>query len=196
MLSAGWLVFAVIAAILLTWWVTFTVTRLDRLHARVDAAQATMDAQFVRRAAALALICEAPGARAVPEAAVMAEIAHRALSATESGREQAENDVSRAIGVLAALPIERAGLGGPAGLELDEASARAAIARRFYNDAVRDTRSLRARRMPRYLHLSGRRDVPQFFDIEDAPRAPGRIADMPALPAQTGADFDEAVGRA
>jgi len=31
-------------AILLTMWVTFTLTRLDRLHARVDAAQAALDA--------------------------------------------------------------------------------------------------------------------------------------------------------
>ena len=40
MLPAGWLVFAVAIAILLTTWVTFTITRLDRLHARVDAVEA------------------------------------------------------------------------------------------------------------------------------------------------------------
>jgi hypothetical protein len=43
------------------------------------------------------------------------------------------------------------------------------IARRFYNDAVRDTRTLRARRMPRLLRLAGRRSLPQFFDIDDTP---------------------------
>ena len=42
------------------------------------------------------------------------------------------------------------------------------IARRFFNDAVRDTRTLRARRMPRLLHLAGRRELPQFFDIDDS----------------------------
>jgi hypothetical protein len=41
------------------------------------------------------------------------------------------------------------------------------VARRFYNDAVRDTRTLRARRMPRLLHLAGRVELPQFFDIDD-----------------------------
>jgi len=51
--------------------------------------------------------------------------------------------------------------------ELHEAAARVLIARRFYNDAVRDTRTLRARRMPRLLHLAGRRAMPQFFDIDD-----------------------------
>src|SRR2546427_832610 len=39
-------------------WITFTLTRLDRLHARVDAAQAALDAQLVRRAAALLQVAE------------------------------------------------------------------------------------------------------------------------------------------
>jgi hypothetical protein len=48
------------------------------------------------------------------------------------------------------------------------------VARRFYNDAVRDTRSLRARRMPRVLRLAGHVQLPQFFDIDDTvpPQAP------------------------
>jgi hypothetical protein len=52
-LPAGWFIATVVLVILLTVWVTFTLTRLDRLHARVDAAQAALDAQLVRRAAAL-----------------------------------------------------------------------------------------------------------------------------------------------
>ena len=50
--SAGSLL-AVVVAVLLPMWVMFTLTRLDRLHARVDAAWAALDAQLVRRAAAL-----------------------------------------------------------------------------------------------------------------------------------------------
>lgn len=53
------------------------------------------------------------------------------------------------------------------------------IARRFYNDAVRDTRTLRARRMPRLLHLAGHRALPQFFDIDDTVPA---AAVVPANP--------------
>ena len=60
MLPVGWFVAAVTVAIRLTMWVTFTLTRLDRLHARVDAAQAAMDAQLVRRAAALLHVAESP----------------------------------------------------------------------------------------------------------------------------------------
>jgi hypothetical protein len=32
---------------------------------------------------------------------------------------------------------------------------------------VRDTRALRARRMPRLFRLAGRRELPEFFDIDD-----------------------------
>jgi hypothetical protein len=46
------------------------------------------------------------------------------------------------------------------------------IARGFYNDAVRDTRALRRRRMPRVLHLAGRRGLPLFFDIDDTMPVP------------------------
>ena len=42
-----------------------------------------------------------------------------------------------------------------------------ALARRFYNDAVRDTQALRGRRLPRVLRLHAGRPVPRFFDIDD-----------------------------
>lgn len=165
-LSAGWLIAAVIVAILLTTWVTFTLTRLDRLHARVDAAQAAMDAQLVRRAAALQHLAEMPGS-GVPVLAArqLAETAAVALTVGLADRQVAENQVGRAITELAEF---RDQLPSEAANELSEAATRVLIARRFFNDAVRDTRTLRARRMPRLLHLAGRRELPQFFDIDDS----------------------------
>jgi hypothetical protein len=53
---------------------------------------------------------------------------------------------------------------------------RVAIARRFYNDAVRDTRTLRGRRMPRILHLAGHREMPRYFDIDDTVIFPDQAA--------------------
>src|SRR4029450_3272455 len=87
-----------------------------------------------------------------------------ALSTTLDDRETAENAVGRSILELAG---QHADLPRTAGDELHEAGTRVLIARRFYNDAVRDTRALRARRMPRLLRLAGHRDMPQFFDIDD-----------------------------
>jgi hypothetical protein len=164
-LPVGWLVVAVVVAILLTFWVTFTLTRIDRLHARVDAAYAALDAQLVRRAAALQHLLEArAGPLADSDLLRYERAASAALSADVRARERAENEVGRVVGELVERPVapHRA-----EATELHEACVRVAIARRFYNDAVRDTRALRARRMPRILHLAGHRGMPRFFDIDD-----------------------------
>jgi hypothetical protein len=167
-LPAGWLIAAVLVAILLTFWVTLTLTRLDRLHARVDAAQAALDAQLVRRAAALLQLAERPDSGLAPQrAAELISTARAALAVRhwqESDRRAMENQVGRAI---AGLQQDRPRLPQDAVTELAEAATRVMIARRFFNDAVRDTRTLRARRMPRLLHLAGRRELPLFFDIDD-----------------------------
>lgn len=186
MLSIGWLVAAVVVAILLTTWITFTVTRLDRLHARVDAAQAALDAQLVRRAAALLHMAEAPGCTLPPAlAADMSVAAHGALLMEPEDRRAAENLVGRAMSDLSAHRDE---LPHEAAVELHEAATRVVIARRFFNDAVRDTRTLRARRMPRLLHLAGHRDLPQYFDIDDSTlfdsMFTGGPAGTPATPPQ------------
>jgi hypothetical protein len=166
MLPIGWLIAAVVLAILVTVWVTFTLTRIDRLHARVDAAQAALDAQLVRRAAALLHLAEMP--RSGLEPAVAAELAESARQAMEldlDDRRATENRISRAI---SDLTEHRNRLPAEAVAELSEAANRVLIARRFFNNAVRDTRTLRARRMPRLLHLAGHRELPQYFDIDDS----------------------------
>jgi hypothetical protein len=169
-LPVGWFVFAVVLAVLLTSWVSFTATRLDRLHARVDAAQAAMDAQLVRRAAALLHVAQTAEIGLISaEHRRYEDIAQTALIGAPGDRQYAENAVGRAVGELMAGPVP---LPPESDRELREAAERVLIARRFYNDAVRDTRTLRARRMPRLLRLAGRRSLPQFFDIDDTPPIP------------------------
>jgi hypothetical protein len=189
MLSGTWLVVAVLVAVLLTWWITFTVTRISRLYARTEAAQAAMDAQLVRRAAALVMVADESPDPLDAHSRMLREVSQRALTAPAPWRQAAENDVSRAVAELvgAASGVDgAAGAGGapaggpegaaaqallasPVGAELHEACVRSAIARRFYNDAARDTRALLSARLPRYLRLARGRQLPQFFDIEDAP---------------------------
>jgi hypothetical protein len=174
MSTAGWLVLVASLAVIGGLWVYFTASRLDRLHARLDAAQSALDAQLVRRVAALRhaaeidpisgqLAADGP-VLAAPERIRIESIAQVALTAAGPDRQAAENEVGRAVADIAVrgIVISRAQRD-----ELHESAVRVSIARRFYNDAVRDTRSLRGRRMPRLLHLAGRRELPQFFDIDD-----------------------------
>ena len=156
----GEVVLVVALVLLLALYVTWTASRLDRLHARVDAAWAALDAQLVRRASAARQVAASlpPGS----EAEALARAAGATLELGAEGRESRENDLSRAL--RAAVPLL------PPGADLSEletASTRVGLARAFHNDAVRDTRAVRLRRMPRALRLAGRRALPQYFEIDD-----------------------------
>jgi hypothetical protein len=156
------LVLVVVVAALFATWVTWTATRVDRLHIRVDAARATLDAQLVRRAAAVQALVDRDPDRLGPAAAERLRAAVRtALDADDGVRESAENDLGRA---LLELP---AGLDPALLRDLTDTSTRVLLARRFHNDAVRDTRALRGRRIPRLFRLGGRRPVPTFFEIDE-----------------------------
>ena len=162
-----WLIPVLAVGVLLGMWVAFTISRIDRLHARVDAAGAALDAQLVRRAAALQHAAQSSGGGL--DAGLRGEcdqVAERALNTTAAllDRGSVENGVGRAV---AALAEHSDRLRPEVVAELREAATRVQVARRFYNDAVRDTRAVRGRRMPRLLHLAGHRELPGFFDIDD-----------------------------
>ncbi|HMA47839.1 MAG TPA: hypothetical protein VKP11_11710, partial [Frankiaceae bacterium] len=125
-------------------YLTWLAARLDRLAMRVDAAQAGLDAQLVRRAAAAHALAHDRGLGELHRAA------QAAIDAPPEDREAAENALSRAL--RAAVPdVEPAALG-----EVEVAATRVGLARQFYNDAVRDLRALRGRRVVRLLRLPGR----------------------------------------
>jgi hypothetical protein len=149
---------------LLGFYVTWTAGRLDRLHARVDASWAALDAALVRRAAAARAVA---GRLDDPLAgACLAEAASAALEATVVEREQVENDLSRAL--KSSLPLLLHDPAGDAAMaELRTAATRVGLARSFHNAAVKDTRAVRLRRLPRALRLAGHRALPQFFEIDD-----------------------------
>ena len=152
------------AVVLLACYVTWTAGRLDRMHARVDAAWAALDAQLVRRAAAARAVV--PLLPPVPEAARLDAAAHEALDAGQGGRDAVENDLSRALRAAAPL-LQVSPEAEGVRAELETAASRVALARSFHNSAVNDARALRRRRLPRALRLAGRRVMPVGFDIDD-----------------------------
>ncbi|HEX6754839.1 MAG TPA: NUDIX hydrolase [Mycobacteriales bacterium] len=163
----------VVIAALLGVWVGWTSERVQRLHARTTSARASLDAQLVRRAAALQAIAERSTDTLGPQlAARLRGLAAASLDADPSTRESAENDLSRA---LYDIPpeVDEALLG-----DLADAARRVAFARRFYNDAVRDTVALRRGRLPRLFRLGGRQPLPAFFEIDDT--APKLLRPTPA----------------
>ena len=156
----------VVAAVLVLGWVTVLcfarVRRLDRLHVRTDAARAGLDAVLDRRAAAALSAAEVTeGDTADRLRAAIA--AARAARTCAGDREAAENVLGRALGTL-----DRSVLAPVLLAELVDAEQLLILARRVHNDAVRDTRGLRSRRLVRWLHLAGTAPMPEYFEIADA----------------------------
>jgi hypothetical protein len=146
-------------------WTAWTLVRLRRLGDRVERAWVALDMQLQRRAGlAEELAREHPSVVGEERASYLAAFAADARAPVDGDREMAENLLGRELRELAP------GLGElPAALrdDLEGTATRVGLARRFYNDAVRDTRALRRHRLPRLLRLHAARPLPRFFDIDD-----------------------------
>ncbi|HNM86799.1 MAG TPA: NUDIX domain-containing protein, partial [Mycobacterium sp.] len=89
-------------------------------------------------------------------------LADAAERSPRAARETAENELSTA---LARVDMTR--LPTPLVAELADAEARVVLARRFHNDAVRDTLALRERPAVRLLRLGGHAPRPAYFEIAE-----------------------------
>jgi hypothetical protein len=159
---------------LLAWYLSFSASRLDRLHHRVEGARGALDAQLVRRAEA-AVELAASGHLDPASGLLVAGAAAEALEAGETDdgrRELAESDLTRALQValdeettagLRADPVAAALLD-----RLVAASHRVRLARRFHNDAVTDACRVRQKRVVRWARLAGYAPEPETFEMDDA----------------------------
>lgn len=155
----------VVVIMLVGAWAYQTANRLDRLHVRYDLSWQALDGVLARRAVvARAVAVDAYGRG--PEGKRLAALADVAERAPRSSREAAENELSAALALVdpASLPVALVA-------ELADAEARVLLARRFHNDAVRDTLALRERPAVRMLRLGGTAALPTYFEI--AERASG-----------------------
>jgi hypothetical protein len=162
--SALVLLAAAVLLVLLAW-AGWTLTRLRRLDGRVTTARTALETQLRRRAGlAEELARRYPAGLGEERAARLAAVVAEVRNPAGGDREIAENALGRE---LRELPADLPGV--PVSLQTDLAgtSTRVALARRFYNDAVRDTQALRQRRLTRWLRVHASRPVPRFFDIDD-----------------------------
>lgn len=156
----------VMAVVLLAFgsWVYQTANRLDRLHVRYDLSWQALDAALARRAVVARAVAVAAYRGAAEFDAVegrrLAALADAAERAPRHEREVCENELSAALAIVdpAALPVALVA-------ELADAEARVLLARRFHNDAVRDTLALGSRPTVRLLRLGGTAALPTYFEI-------------------------------
>ncbi|MEU5252213.1 hypothetical protein [Streptomyces longwoodensis] len=176
------LIWILVALLAIGLYLSWTAGRLDRLHARIDAARAALDAQLLRRASVAQEVATS-GILDPAASIVLYEAAHAARQAEEDQREVAESELSQALRAVFADPrqvevVREAPGGDGAARELTEAARRVPMARRFHNDAVGAARRLREHRKVRWFRLAGHAPFPMAFEMDDEP--PAALADRAA----------------
>ncbi|NIZ89802.1 hypothetical protein [Kineococcus rubinsiae] len=180
MTSLAWALLALLVVCALAGYLSATAQRLDRLHHRVETSRAGLEVELTRRASA-ALELATSGELDPATSLILADAATASLDAPrtpaalrdatdadDAARWAAESGLSRALAVVlpAADGLGEAG-GAPATGRVGDAAHRVALARRFHNDAVVQTRRLRAKRVVRWGRLAGHARLPETADFDD-----------------------------
>ncbi len=145
-----------------------TANRLDRLHVRTEAAWSALEGALARRIVATRAVAAAGGLQH-PQSDELRRLADVADRADRRHRADAENDLSRGLSTMPAVSEP------DLAIELADAGERVLLARRFYNDAVRDTRALRAVWFTRIFGLAGRAALPDYFEIAEYSHHPATV---------------------
>jgi len=178
------IILVIAAALFVGVYVSWRAGRIDRLHARVDMARAALDATLLRRSS-VALELATSGLLDPATSLLLASAVHGTRAGGSGGvgtpgqqggdrpRDLAESDLTRALRAAFSQPAFRSSLSGSDGAdellaEVEAASHQVFLARKFYNDLVAVTRDARHRPLARLLRLSGKADIPVFFEMDDS----------------------------
>jgi len=156
----------VILALMLfaVWYLSFTASRLDRLHHRVETSWGNLDAALRTRCA---LALEVARSNLVDPATslLLLAAAHVAVIANQAERSEAEEELSRLLLSL----IEEGALSSDAQIfrELSQARERLRIAIALHLEAVVRTQAQRARPIVKIFRLAGRAPLPVRYPFEE-----------------------------
>jgi len=148
------------------WYLSYSATRLDRLHHRVETSWANLDGLLQRRAAVALEIAKSEIADPA-SSLLLTAAAHQARDAQMSARSQAESGLSGALGLLLSDghlvngSIEKDLL-----RELSELTDKIRIAIALHVDAVNRTQMVRAKAVFRIFRLAGRAPLPVTYEFE------------------------------
>ena len=173
MSTLEWVTLLVVLLVGLAWYLSYSAARLDRLHARVEATSAALEAQLVRRAEATLELANAGDLDAASRL-ILAAAASESLGAAEGDpdRESIESDLTDALhvalGPAAVADLrQQDGSGSDALVRVREAGMRVQLARRFHNDAVTDVLRVRRKSSVRWFRLAGHAEMPTTIEFDD-----------------------------
>lgn len=160
------LVLLALGALVVSW----SASRLDHLHTRLERMDATLDAELLRRSGAT-LELATSGVLDPATALVLADAAHHARRVPREQREEAESALTEALMVAfdspAGLPAMDEQWTAEMVSDLAAGTRRVQTARRLYNGTVTVTRNRRRSRFVRVFHLAGRAPMPEPIEFDD-----------------------------
>ena len=161
----GLLVGILVLAVL--WYLSFSATRVDRLHHRVETSWANLDGLLQRRAAVALELAHSDLADPA-SSLLLTAAAYEAREASIEDRSQAESGLSGALRLLQndleleEVPAEQALL-----YEISELTKKIRVAIAIHVDAVNRTRAVRKKAIFKIFRLAGSAPLPMTYEFEN-----------------------------
>ena len=149
------------------WYLTFSATRLDRLHHRVETSWANLDSLLQRRAA-IALELARSQAADPASSLLLTHAAYLAREAQIEDRSDAESGLSGALGLLQndltmnVVPAEQSLL-----RELSNLTEKIRVGIAIHVEAVNRTRDVRKKLIFQFFRLAGNAPLPVIYEFEN-----------------------------
>jgi hypothetical protein len=159
--------FAVLIVVILGWYLSFSASRLDRLHHRVETSWATLDSLLHQRAA-LAQEIVAESNLDPATAYLISTSASAARFANLEERSFAESVLSESLKLVqSAAHNELLELPTPLLVELSDLTSKVKLAINIHIEAVNATRNVRKKIFIRLFRLAGKAPLPVRYEFED-----------------------------
>ncbi len=157
----------VIAVLLIIWYLSFSASRLDRLHHRVETSWATLDSLLQKRAAIATEIIRESNLDPA-SAYLISSSARSARDAMISKRSEAESVLSESLKMIQEIAYDES-LELPSDLlvELSDVTTKIKIAVNLHLEAVNAARNVRRKPVIRLFRLAGKAPEPVRYTFED-----------------------------
>ena len=153
-------------ATLIFWYLTFSASRLDRLHHRVETSWATLDSLLQRRAA-IALEVARSSITDPATSLLLTASAYHARGADIEDRSSAESVLSGALGMMLAERESIVAKSDQALLhELDQLTDKIKVAISIHVESVTRTQLIRSKLVFRLFRLAGTAPLPVTYEFE------------------------------
>ena len=159
-------IIALFVVALFAWYLSYSATRLDRLHHRVETSWANLDGLLQRRAA-IAIEIARSEISDPASAMLLTFAAHQAREASVRDRSHAETGLSGALGILIESATEISGANEKDLIrELSELTEKIKMAIAMHVDAVTRTQLVRKKAINRIFRLAGTAPEPVTYEFE------------------------------